>query len=307
MSYREDYLFWQLVYALVKQKYRVLHFSMDQSEIWLENFTNKKFPIIRIKRENIDWSRWLREDIQHVFEQGEQIRKSALRNNLAILNIYVTQLPPVDSYEMWVGKRLEMNQQKTAVYPILLVGDNLGETIPEVTKILGFNPFKQVYTEYDYYDVEQMKNAALQEARQLEQKERELLNHSKPFFTYVFLSIQIIVFFLMEIAGGSLNPLVLLAFGAKYNPLIIEGEWWRFFTPIFLHIGFFHLLMNSLALYYLGTMVEKIYGNVRFLIIYLFAGFFGTLTSFMFTPNVSAGASGAILVYSAPSLLRNGS
>jgi len=65
--------------------------------------------------------------------------------------------------------------------------------------------------------------------------------------------------------GGSTDPSVLVRFGAKYNPLILEGEWWRFFTPIFLHIGFFHLIMNTFALYYLGNDVERIFGRFRFL------------------------------------------
>ncbi|MDP4170713.1 MAG: rhomboid family intramembrane serine protease, partial [Bacillota bacterium] len=71
-------------------------------------------------------------------------------------------------------------------------------------------------------------------------------------------------------------------------------EWWRFITPIFLHIGFMHLAMNSLALYYLGTTVERIYGNARFIMIYLFAGISGSIASFIFSIYLSAGASGAI-------------
>ena len=49
------------------------------------------------------------------------------------------------------------------------------------------------------------------------------------------------------------------------------------FAPIVLHIGILHLFMNTLALYYIGLTVEKIYGNVRFLFIYLLAGFSGAL------------------------------
>lgn len=65
-------------------------------------------------------------------------------------------------------------------------------------------------------------------------------------------------------------------------------------TPIVLHIGLLHLLMNTLALFYLGSAVERVYGNIRFLFIYLAAGFGGTLASFIFSPTLSAGASGAI-------------
>ena len=114
-------------------------------------------------------------------------------------------------------------------------------------------------------------------------------------FSPIFLSpFKSLFLFLMEVAGGSTNTATLIDFGAKVNWLILQGEWWRLFTPIVLHIGILHLSMNTLALYYIGMIVEKIYGNFRFLFIYLIAGFFGTLASLLFSPNISAGASGAI-------------
>lgn len=126
------------------------------------------------------------------------------------------------------------------------------------------------------------------------QHRRKSMLSSKPFFTYVFMMISFAMFALLELSGGSTNSNTLINFGAKFNPLILEGEWWRFLTPIFLHIGFFHLLMNTFALFYIGGTVERIFGRIRFLFIYLFAGFGGVLASFIFSPNLSAGASGAI-------------
>ena len=103
------------------------------------------------------------------------------------------------------------------------------------------------------------------------------------------------IFLLMEAAGGSTSTSNLIRFGAKVNSLILEGEWWRLFTPIFVHIGLLHLVMNSIALYFLGVFTERIFGNVRFVFIYLFAGVAGTLSSLLFSPSISAGASGAIM------------
>ena len=140
----------------------------------------------------------------------------------------------------------------------------------------------------------------------MDSHEREMIKHNhlendrsiflfgKPFFTYLFFIFQLIFFLLMESAGGSENTATLIKFGAKINPLIIDGEWWRFILPVFIHIGFLHLFMNSIALFYLGPLVERIFGSIRFLFIYLFAGFAGSLASFVFSPHLSAGASGAI-------------
>jgi rhomboid protease GluP len=64
-------------------------------------------------------------------------------------------------------------------------------------------------------------------------------------WTKAFLAINIIVFLLMAFAGGSTNQTTLMAFGVKSNAEIAQGQWWRFITPIFIHIGLLHLLFNS--------------------------------------------------------------
>ena len=107
-----------------------------------------------------------------------------------------------------------------------------------------------------------------------------------------FLLLQIILFLLMTVSGGSTNPSVLVYYGAKYNPYIVFlHQYWRFMTPIFLHIGLEHVLMNSIFLYFLGNQLESIIGSGRFFIIYLLSGIIGNVASFAFSPSISAGAS----------------
>ncbi|WP_125981365.1 rhomboid family intramembrane serine protease [Loigolactobacillus iwatensis] len=115
-----------------------------------------------------------------------------------------------------------------------------------------------------------------------------------PYVTYLLLIIQVVVFGLMTLAGGSTNTNVLVSFGAKVDQLIQMGEWWRLFTPMFLHIGLMHLAVNSVTLYYIGEQIEGVFGHWRFLVIYLLSGFTGNIASFVFSPNLSAGSSTAI-------------
>ena len=86
--------------------------------------------------------------------------------------------------------------------------------------------------DYSETEVEVEKNAALSSARQKVKSDRAVLENGKPFFTYLFIAIQVILFLIMEAAGGSTNTSVLIKFGAKVNWLILEGEWWRLFTPV---------------------------------------------------------------------------
>ncbi|GAC1373341.1 MAG: hypothetical protein NVSMB44_41330 [Ktedonobacteraceae bacterium] len=88
---------------------------------------------------------------------------------------------------------------------------------------------------------------------------------------------------------------VLVTYGAKENHLISQGQYWRFLTPIFLHVNLLHVGLNMLNLLMLGIFLERLMGPVRFLLIYLVTGVVSIIASFYFAPDVvSVGASGAI-------------
>lgn len=115
-----------------------------------------------------------------------------------------------------------------------------------------------------------------------------------PYLTYVLISLNLILFLLMTLAGGSTKTSVLIQFGAKVNVLILQGEVWRFVTSMFLHIGFLHLVFNLYALWALGPITEDLIGRPRYFMIYILSGISGSIASFLFTDALSAGASGAI-------------
>jgi len=93
----------------------------------------------------------------------------------------------------------------------------------------------------------------------------------------------------MNIGGQTL-----LEFGAKYNPAIAAGQWWRLITAGFLHGGLMHILMNSWVLFDLGAQTEESYGTSRFLVIYLFSTVTGFGASYFWSPALSIGASAGI-------------
>jgi len=116
-------------------------------------------------------------------------------------------------------------------------------------------------------------------------------------FTWIFVGANFAVFVLTCLAGGSENN-VLIAFGAKLNSLIASGQYWRLITPIFIHAGLIHLLVNSYALYALGPSVEKLYGSSKFVVLYLATGIASIAASYFFpwvnADEPSVGASGAL-------------
>ncbi len=88
---------------------------------------------------------------------------------------------------------------------------------------------------------------------------------------------------------------VLLTYGAKDNGLILQGQYWRFVMPIFLHVNLLHVGLNMLNFVVLGVFLERLLGHARLLLIYLITGIISIITSCIFTPqDISVGASGAI-------------
>ncbi|MFK7805478.1 MAG: rhomboid family intramembrane serine protease [Anaerolineae bacterium] len=84
---------------------------------------------------------------------------------------------------------------------------------------------------------------------------------------------------------------------AGCGPAMVEGgQLWRLFTLMFLHGNPTHIAFNAIALYSLGMDMERIYGQYRFLFIYIFGGLFGSLLSFAVrgSDEFTVGASGAI-------------
>ena len=122
-------------------------------------------------------------------------------------------------------------------------------------------------------------------------------NYKKLPTTYALISINIIVWVILEFFGGSTDTKTLVELGALTSlHLKLEGEYWRLLTSMFLHIGVLHLLVNCLSLFIIGSMTERIFGSLPMLLIYVMSGFCGGSVSYaMLGPySVAAGASGAV-------------
>lgn len=116
--------------------------------------------------------------------------------------------------------------------------------------------------------------------------------NTKPIVTWILCGVTVIIYLIQVGTQQFMGTDLPLALGAKYGPLIRLGQWWRLFTPIFLHGSVLHILFNMYALIILGREIEPAYGHRDFLTFYLVTGFAGNVFSFVFSPQtVSVGAS----------------
>jgi len=109
--------------------------------------------------------------------------------------------------------------------------------------------------------------------------------------------VNVVIFLAMLASSRSLSPTsaTVLAFGANFGPKTLHGEWWRLFASMFLHFNILHIGLNMWALANLGQLMERLAGNLGFLLLYLVSGLLGSVASVAWNPGVmSAGASGAV-------------
>ena len=122
------------------------------------------------------------------------------------------------------------------------------------------------------------------------------MRENKPLVVYSILSINLLIWVLTEVIGSSRDPMTLRQFGAITYLDINNGDYWRLFSAIFLHVGAGHLAVNCLSLLIMGGLLEKMVGHSRFAVIYMGSGISGSSFSYLMIPflGVGAGASGAI-------------
>lgn len=74
-----------------------------------------------------------------------------------------------------------------------------------------------------------------------------------------------------------------------------DQEYWRLITGGFLHSGLLHIGFNMYLLWLLGNMLEPVYGQLRFGLVYLTALLGGSFGALLLSPDrVTVGASGAV-------------
>ena len=118
----------------------------------------------------------------------------------------------------------------------------------------------------------------------------------------IFILLNVVAFIFEMSVGDSNDPEALHRIGAlEPYSVVVQHEYWRFFTALFLHGGFIHLLFNVFALYVLGPPLERSIGTTRFVVCYLIsglasgAGVMGLTLMGVVQPAQLIGASGSIM------------
>ena len=132
--------------------------------------------------------------------------------------------------------------------------------------------------------------------------------NNRPWFTYGVIAVcTIMVIVTIGVNGWkfeplNVNPLIgpssetLVKCGARESDLIVnEGQWFRLFTPMVLHAGLVHYVVNMLAMWFIGSAVEQSHGALATAVLFCVPAVGGNILSALCLPQyISVGASGGI-------------
>jgi rhomboid protease GluP len=101
--------------------------------------------------------------------------------------------------------------------------------------------------------------------------------------THILVGINCLVWLAMVARGVSpVSPTVeqLMNWGASSaGNVLIEGQWWRIVTAMFLHVGVLHLALNMWCLWNLGLLAEPLMGSFGVFAVYILTCAAGNLLS----------------------------
>jgi membrane associated rhomboid family serine protease len=126
--------------------------------------------------------------------------------------------------------------------------------------------------------------AAAQSARQ------PVRTAGTPVLTYGLIAINVVMFVLQKTSDEVFQRF------AMWSPGVATGDVYRLLTSAFLHLGIAHLLLNMLALFFVGPALERWLGRPRFAALYVLSTLGGAVLVYLLTPVdvPTVGASGAI-------------
>jgi membrane associated rhomboid family serine protease len=115
----------------------------------------------------------------------------------------------------------------------------------------------------------------------------------RPIVTYTIIGLNLVVYLLQYLTGNTHSPITT---DLWYAPVQTATEPWRMLTSIFIHESPLHVLLNMYSLFLVGPALESMLGRVRYLALFLVAGFGGSVGVLLIgTPTEAVlGASGAI-------------
>lgn len=278
-------------FFVTRYEYTTVAVQQAKDEIWLVNPKQVTYPVIRLTKTALG---------NNYFDSDRigQIHR-------AILDMFHRE-----------GKRLEFHavieEEEETIEDGYCVTIHPG-WVPKPELMSMFSGLGGVVHMVENPQAEYVQLSKLIERHQMEAFKKNRKQHLKKAKLWPYVSITVgvicVVVFLLSLLlqlVSSDSVAISIFLGSYYKAFIVGlNEWFRLLTSGFVHIDIFHLLMNLMALYYVGVICEQVYGHQKYAIILLGSIVIGNVFVFIGNGNIVAmGLSGglyglmaALLVY----------
>lgn len=275
---KNDELVMKLLHYFITEKgYNpiILHGAKD--EIWLENL-NEEYEIVRIVSNYIHNDEQLNTDLFRTKQIVKKIKRKTFSFKMNTLSLFVNLGDSVNMNNISYSNIDCANLKSIKdIKNYTFITENYPTITNEInSKEKGMELFMKITEDINKKNIETSNKA------------EDVFSKKTPYITYIFIFINILFYVLSIISNSFYNSMVL-------NPSkILNGEYYRLLSCIFMHGGIIHLLCNMYCLYVIGPQVESFFGKIKYIVIYLLSGIIGSLMSLTITNSISLGASGAI-------------
>ena len=275
---KNDELVMKLLHYFITEKgYNpiILHGAKD--EIWLENL-NEEYEIVRIVSNYIHNDEQLNTDLFRTKQIVKIIKRKTFSFKMNTLSLFVNLGDSVNMNNISYSNIDCANLKSIKdIKNYTFITENYPTITNEInSKEKGMELFMKITEDINKKNIETSNKA------------EDVFSKKTPYITYILIFINILFYVLSIISNSFYNSMVL-------NPSkILNGEYYRLLSCIFMHGGIIHLLCNMYCLYVIGPQVESFFGKIKYIVIYLLSGIIGSLMSLSITNSISLGASGAI-------------
>lgn len=117
-----------------------------------------------------------------------------------------------------------------------------------------------------------------------------------PVVTALLLASCFLVSFI-SLFGQQLESIQAMFYSFYLEPQFLEikqGQLWRLMTPIFIHFGILHLLMNTVVLWMFGRLMESIHGAVPYISIIIIIAIISNTAQYLVSGPLFGGLSGVL-------------
>lgn len=277
VNHNDELVMKLLRYFISEKNYSPIVIKGIQGEIWLENL-DEDYKIIRIVSNYIHNNEQFEFDLAKTKKLMKLIKKKTLSFKMNALSIFVnlnenvdlkkyTDIPKIDVAD--IKETEDLNKYNFII-----------DSFPDITKEMTF---KEKGLELFMKITGDISKKNEGEARMNE----EVFSMKKPIVTYILIALNVIIYFATTMLG-------LVDDFAVNRFSVVNGEYYRLITGMFLHANIIHLLFNMYALYVVGMQLESFLGKGKFLAVYLLSGLAGSCLSIFMSTGYSVGASAAI-------------